>query len=63
MAFPASIADALAGLIVFVGLVYGLKEFFDLYFERQEMKARLDMMKKIEAHAMINEAKEESKQK
>jgi hypothetical protein len=63
MAFPGSIADALAGLIVFFGLIYGLKEFFDLYFERQEMKARLDLMRKIEAHTLINEAKEESKQK
>lgn len=55
--------DILAGLIVVFGLLFGIKEFFDLYFERQEMKARLDMIKKIEAHTLINEAKEESKHK
>ncbi len=55
--------DVLAGLIVVFGLLFGIKEFFDLYFERQEMKARLDMIKKIEAHTLISEVKEESKRK
>ncbi len=55
--------DILAGLIVVFGLLFGIKEFFDLYFERQEMKARLDLLRKIEAHTTINEANEESKRK
>ncbi len=63
MAFPGDVAYALVGAVVFFGMLYSLKEFFDLYFERQEMKARLDMMKKIEAHALINEAKQEADKK
>ncbi len=63
MGLPWDIPLILAGGVVIFGLLYALKEFFDIYFERQEMKARIRMINTIEAHTLITQAQEEAKKK
>jgi hypothetical protein len=42
------IGEILALGVVAFGFLFSLKEFFDVYFERQEMKARIDYIHKRE---------------
>ncbi len=51
-----------AGVVVF-GSVYAIKEYFDIYFERQEVKARLELLNEIESHSMINEVNKQAEGK
>jgi uncharacterized protein with ACT and thioredoxin-like domain len=53
----------LAGGVVAFGMLYALKEFFDLYFERQEMKARLSLINRLESEYMINQVSLETEGK
>lgn len=41
--------DAFIVLLVAFGSLFSIKEFFDIYFERQEMKARIEYIHEIEA--------------
>jgi hypothetical protein len=40
--------EILALGVVAFGFLFSVKEFFDIYFERQEMKARMDYIHKRE---------------
>jgi hypothetical protein len=47
--------EILALGVVAFGFLFSLKEFFDVYFERQEMKARIDYIHKRELDRIYDE--------
>jgi hypothetical protein len=47
--------EILALGVVAFGFLFSTKEFFDIYFERQEMKARIDYIHKRELDRIYDE--------
>ncbi len=48
------LGEILALGVVAFGFLFSLKELFDVYFERQEMKARIDYIHKRELDRIYN---------
>ncbi len=45
----------IGGAILGFGILFATKELFDLYYMREEMKARLDYLHKLEMHSYAHE--------